>query len=136
MCAKTAQRSRRRFLLRIIADHYILQNIENGMKRYLFVCSQNKLRSPTAEEIFRQYDHIETRSGGTDQDANSPVSLDDIEWSDMIFVMEQRHKNLIQKRFKNFISRKKIINLDIPDEYEFMDEELIRILNAKMKSFL
>jgi len=44
------------------------------MKRILFLCSQNKLRSPTAECIFTDYPGIEVDSAGLNNNAIVPLS--------------------------------------------------------------
>ena len=106
------------------------------MKHFLFVCSQNKLRSPTAEQIFSAREDIEVSSAGTNHDAENPLDNEQIEWADMIIVMEKHHRNKIQKRFFAALKTKRIVVLDVPDEYEFMDPGLVRLLNAKMMRHL
>ena len=59
----------------------------------LFVCSENRLRSTTGEEVFSEYEGIEAIGAGTNSDAETPVSGDLIEWADIIFVMEKSHRN-------------------------------------------
>ncbi len=98
------------------------------MKKILFICSQNKLRSPTAEQIFSMDKRLDVRSAGLDKDAVNSLSSDDLEWADIVFVMEKSHKNKLSKKFKNFIRGKRVINLNIPDEYDCMDPVLIQIL--------
>ncbi|MFL0804250.1 MAG: phosphotyrosine protein phosphatase [Agarilytica sp.] len=94
----------------------------------LFVCSENKLRSPTGEEIFSNYEGINAIGCGTNKDAETTASGDLIEWADIIFVMERSHRNKISKKFKDLLKGKKLVCLDIPDEYERMDPLLIRLL--------
>jgi len=106
------------------------------MKRFLFVCSQNKLRSPTAEQIFSVRDDIEVSSAGTNHDAENPLDAEQVEWADIIVVMEKQHRNKLQQRFKSALKSKRIVVLDIPDDYEFMDDALIKILKAKMQKHL
>ena len=106
------------------------------MKRFLFVCSQNRLRSPTAEQIFSSHTDFEVSSAGTNNDAENPLGLELIEWADVIVVMEKHHRNKIQRRFHSALKSKRIVVLDIPDEYQFMDEGLVRLLKAKMTRFL
>lgn len=106
------------------------------MKRLLFVCSQNKLRSPTAEHVFSNIDGLEVSSAGTNNDADNPLTAEVVQWADAIFVMERAHRNKLQKRFRSSLNGKRIVCLDIPDEYEFMDEGLVRLLKAKMYRFL
>jgi predicted protein tyrosine phosphatase len=97
------------------------------MKKVLFICSQNKLRSPTAEAIFNGQDNLEVASAGLDKDATVTVTPELLVWADIIFVMEKNHKNRLQKRFRKYLNKQKVICLGIPDNYEFMDPELVRI---------
>lgn len=100
-------------------------------RRVLFLCSQNKLRSPTAERVFRGTPGLEVRSAGLDADAVVPLTRELLEWADLVMVMEKRHRNLIQKRFKDLYRTKRIVCLYIPDEFEFMDEGLVRLLRER-----
>ena len=96
------------------------------MKKVLFICSQNKLRSPTAEAVFTGLDDLEVASAGLDKDATVTVTPELLEWADIIFVMEKNHKTRLQKRFRKYLNKQKVICLGIPDNYEFMDPELVR----------
>ena len=106
------------------------------MKRFLFVCSQNKLRSPTAEQIFSTRRDVEVSSAGTNNDAENPLTGELLEWADFIFVMERAHRAKIQKRFRKALKGKQIVCLDIPDEYEFMEPALVHLLEARMARYL
>jgi predicted protein tyrosine phosphatase len=105
-------------------------------QKILFVCSRNRLRSPTAEEVFSGRKGIEVMSAGTNHDADNPVTSELLEWADVVFVMEREHRQKLQKRFRAALKSTKVICLDIPDDYEFMDPELVRILEIKMARFL
>lgn len=106
------------------------------MKRALFICTQNRLRSPTAEQVFASWPDVETDSAGLGKDAISPLSSEQIAWATIIFVMEKAHRNKLSKKFRSYLSNKRIICLDIPDDYEYMDPVLIAILKAKVGKFL
>lgn len=106
------------------------------MKRFLFICSQNRLRSPTAEQIFSRRGDIEVTSAGTNHDAENPLNDELIEWADFIFVMERAHRNKVQKRHRRALKDKRVIVLDIPDEYDFMDPGLVRLLENRMARHL
>ena len=106
------------------------------MNRFLFACSQNKLRSPTAEQIFSERTDIEVSSAGTNNDAENAIDLDQVAWADVIVVMEKHHRNKLQKRYSSELKSKRLVVLDIPDEYEFMDDGLIKLLRAKMLKYL
>jgi predicted protein tyrosine phosphatase len=105
------------------------------MTRVLFVCSQNKLRSPTAEQVFSNRAGFEVASAGTDRSAGNPVSAEAIAWADVIFVMERTHRNKLAKGFREHLKNKRVICLDIPDDFEYMDPTLVRLLEAKVGPF-
>ena len=98
----------------------------------LFVCSENRLRSPTGEEVFSQYEGAEAIGCGTNADAATTISGDLIEWADIIFVMEKSHRNKVSKKFKNLLKGKRMICLDIPDEYERMEPALVYLLERRV----
>ncbi|MEK6324075.1 MAG: phosphotyrosine protein phosphatase [Acidobacteriota bacterium] len=104
--------------------------------KILFVCDANRLRSPTAESIFSGYPGIEAKSAGIGKEAGVPIATELLEWADLIFVMEKRHRNIIQSRFKEIYRRKRIICLYIPDEFEFMDPDLIQLLEERVTPYL
>ena len=106
------------------------------MKRVLFICSQNRLRSPTAEQVFSSHPGLEVSSAGLNHDAENPVTPELLEWAEVIFVMEKAHRNKLSSKFRPYLNDKKIVCLDIPDEYEFMDPLLIRLLRAKVPRHL
>jgi predicted protein tyrosine phosphatase len=106
------------------------------VKRVLFVCSQNRLRSPTAEQVFSKRSDIEIDSAGTNNDADNPLTAELVEWADIIFVMERRHRTKVQSRYRAALKNKRVICLDIPDEFEFMDPMLVRILEARVARHL
>ena len=97
------------------------------MTKILFICSQNKLRSPTAEQVFSLDKRLDVRSAGLEKDAVNILSSEDIEWADIIFVMEKSHHTKLSKKYKEYIRGKRIISLNIPDEYDFMDPALIQL---------
>jgi predicted protein tyrosine phosphatase len=104
--------------------------------RALFVCSQNRLRSPTAEAVFSAIPGLEVDSAGTNKDAASPVTLEAVDWADVIFVMEKVHRNRLSKMFGSRIRRKRVICLNVPDEFEYMDPVLVKLLKAVVPKHL
>ena len=102
----------------------------------LFVCSQNRLRSPTAEQTFASHPGIDVASAGTNSDADNPLTPELVRWANLIFVMEKAHRNKVQKRYKAELKNARLICLDIPDEFGFMDEALVRLLKARVTRFL
>lgn len=106
------------------------------MKNVLFVCSQNKLRSPTAEQVFSDWPGVETASAGTNNDSENPLSSELVEWADIIFVMERTHRTKLQTRYRAAMKKARLICLDIPDDYEFMEPALVELLKAKVARYL
>jgi predicted protein tyrosine phosphatase len=102
----------------------------------LFICSQNRLRSPTAEQVFADWPGVETSSGGTNNDAENPLSHELIEWAEIIFVMEKAHRSKVQQKYRSALNGKRLICLHIPDDYDFMDPILVELLKAKVPQYL
>ena len=106
------------------------------LRNVLFICSQNRLRSPTGEQVFADWPGIETSSAGLNNDAENPATPELIRWADVIFVMERAHRSRLSAGYKVDLGGKRVICLDIPDDYAFMDPELIRLLKAKVPRHL
>ncbi|RXJ04417.1 protein tyrosine phosphatase [Anaerobacillus alkaliphilus] len=104
--------------------------------KILFICSKNKWRSPTAEKIFHDFNGYDVRSAGTEVGAKVKVTNGHIGWADFIFVMEKKHIRRLKDKFGPMLNNKKVLNLDIPDDYCYMDDELIEILKARVGEFL
>lgn len=102
----------------------------------LFVCSRNQWRSPTAEEIFKNSQEHQAKSAGTEPSARIKITEKLINWADIIFVMEKKHKERIEQRFASVVSEKELIILEIPDEYQFMDEELVDLIKLSVSTYI
>ena len=83
------------------------------MKNILFICSRNRLRSPTAETIFCDREGWSVRSAGLAKDAEVLVSSEDLEWADIVFVMESIHKRRLSEKFGTSLKGKRVICLGI-----------------------
>lgn len=101
--------------------------------KILFVCTVNRMRSATAHKMYETDNRFEIKSAGTDKTANTVLSEEILNWSDSIIVMEKYHRNHIRKYFPNIYKNKKIVCLYIPDEYDYMQTELIKILKDKVE---
>lgn len=106
------------------------------MKNALFICSGNRLRSPTAEAVFAAWPDVETDSAGLDNGAIVRLSPEQIEWADIIFVMETSHRNKLGMQFRRHLKGKRVVVLGIPDDYDFMAPELVTLLNSKVGRYL
>ena len=99
----------------------------------LFLCSRNQWRSPTGEAVFRRLG-IDARSAGTSAKARHAVTAADVTWADVIYAMEPKHKRRLRAMFPRATQYKRIVVLDIPDEYRFMDPELVAMLEVEARS--
>jgi predicted protein tyrosine phosphatase len=106
------------------------------MKKLLFICSANRLRSPTAEQVFSTWPGVEVDSAGLNTSADQPLSTEQVEWADIIFVMEKAHRSKLSAKFRKHLNGKRVVCLDIPDEYQFMDPSLVRLLESRVRRFL
>lgn len=102
----------------------------------LFICSRNQWRSPTAEQVWRRHPGVAVRSAGTSPNARRTVSAEDIAWADIVFVMEQKHKARLGALFPELVRHKRLVVLDIPDEYRAMDPELVEMLRDAVAPFV
>lgn len=105
-------------------------------KRILFLCSQNKLRSPTAEAIFADHPKIDVDSAGLNHDAEVPLSEEQVKWADLIIVMEKTHRSRLNQKFKSALAGKRIAVLNIPDNYVYMEPDLISLLKSRCANYI
>lgn len=107
-----------------------------GITHVLFVCSRNRLRSPTAEQVFADWPGIETASAGLAPDADALLTPELVGWADVIFVMEKVHRARLGARFRAHLQGKRVVCLDIPDDFELMDPALVKLLTARVPRHL
>ena len=100
--------------------------------KVLFICNQNKHRSKTAEELFRNT--FETQSVGLFD--GKPVTREALAWADIVLVMEEEQSIELAKRFPKEYLQKRIISLDIPDTYSYGQKELVALLQSKVHGLL
>jgi predicted protein tyrosine phosphatase len=105
------------------------------VKNLLFICSRNQWRSPTAETIWKNSPDFNVRSAGVSPKARKTVSPTDIQWADVIFVMEKKHRSRLIARFTRLLDYKTIHILDIPDDYQYMDAALIEALEVNVDAY-
>ena len=109
---------------------------EDSVQKLLFVCSRNKIRSLTAERLFDGFALYQVRSVGTQPGARIVVTEGHVGWADLIFCMEKSHLSRLRGKFPEAMQGKHVICLHIPDEYRFMQPELIDELHAKLATYI
>ena len=100
-------------------------------RRVLFLCSRNRLRSPTAEQVFGTWPDLEVDSAGLADDAQTVLTTEQLGWAELIVVMEASHRRRLQARHRALLRGKRVVCLDIPDRYAFMQPELVALLLKK-----
>ncbi|MBM3199373.1 phosphotyrosine protein phosphatase [Candidatus Woesearchaeota archaeon] len=98
--------------------------------KLLFICSMNLHRSKTAEEKFRNV--FETRSKGL---SDKLVKEDDLDWADVVLVMEDDHRKELGLRFPQKYLEKRILCLDVPDIYLYNSPPLVEVLEERMDRY-
>jgi predicted protein tyrosine phosphatase len=105
---------------------------EDHPTKLLFICSRNRIRSLTAERIFSGIPGLQVRSAGTQPDARIVVTEGHVGWADIIFLMEKSHLNRLRLKFPQSLQGKRTVTLLIPDEYVYMQPELIDELTVQV----
>src|SRR5687768_14471516 len=109
---------------------------DSQVEKLLFVCSRNRLRSLTAEKFFQGSPFYQVRSVGTQPDARIVVTEGHVGWADLIFCMEKSHLNRLRRKFPEALDGKRIVCLQIPDDYEYMQPELLDEFRAKLTPYV
>jgi predicted protein tyrosine phosphatase len=99
--------------------------------RVLFICRQNRRRSATAERIFAKHPLLDVRSAGTNPDALVHVNERMLTWADAIFTMDPAQKCALERQFAGHPALERLICLQIPDTFIFLDPELVRLLEER-----
>ncbi len=105
-------------------------------EQLLFICSRNQWRSPTAANLFAASNLYTAKSAGTSDSARIKITPGLINWADLIFVMEKRHAAILQQKYPDLMADKSIATLHISDDYQYMDPELIEILESRLAEYL
>ncbi|MDP9939856.1 putative protein tyrosine phosphatase [Pseudomonas sp. 3400] len=94
------------------------------------------MRSPTAERVFADWPYVETDSAGLAPDAEVRVSAEQLDWATLIFVMEKNQRSKLTRQYRAVLAGKRVICLDIPDDYGYMQPELVSLLQRKVPALL
>jgi predicted protein tyrosine phosphatase len=86
--------------------------------------------------VFADRPGIETASAGTNRGADNPLPAELVDWADVIFVMEKQHQRKLSENFQAQLRGKRVVCLGIPDDYQFMQPELVDLLEAKVSKHI
>ena len=106
------------------------------VRNVLFICRWNRCRSATAERLYAKRTGLDVRSAGTSRDALVQVNQRMLEWADTVFIMEPAQRRALEAMFPNHPALDRLICLDIPDDYGFLQPELVALLDERVKAHL
>jgi predicted protein tyrosine phosphatase len=101
-------------------------------QKLLFVCSQNRMRSLTAEKMYEGFPGCAVKSAGAEPSARIRVNEGHVGWADIVFIMEKKRGEMLREKFGEALDGKPLICLRIPDEYRYMEEALIDEFKAAL----
>ena len=104
--------------------------------RVLFVCRQNKVRSLTAEHLYRVRPDLEVRSAGTVTFAKNQLTEDLMDWADAVFVFDESQIEAMERRFGKKDFGKPVVCLGLPDTFDYKSQQLVLKLTAKLEPYL
>jgi predicted protein tyrosine phosphatase len=109
--------------------------MELSKPHILFVCGRNRWRSPTAQRLYANDSRVIARSAGVSGSSTHQISAADIEWADLILVMEDEYASWIRRNFRA-LRLPPVKSLGIADEYEFMDAELVELIQNGVEPYI
>lgn len=101
----------------------------------LFVCSRNQWRSPTAEAVLRDDERFAVRSRGTSSRARQTLRSDDLVWADVVFAMENSHRERILAEHRDTLGVTPLHVLHLPDDYRKLDSALVDLLSDGVERY-
>lgn len=105
-------------------------------RRVLFLCHYNMTRSATAERLFCKRRDLDVRSAGTSPDALARVNALMLEWADVIFIMDDEQRRSLEAMFPEHPALQRLVCLDIPDNFTFLEPELVQLLEERVSRHL
>ena len=105
-------------------------------RRVLFICHLNRSRSATAERVFCKHHDLDVRSAGTASDARVQVNTRMLEWADVIFTMDNTQQEALERLFPGHPALPRLICLDIPDDFAFLQPDLVKLLEDRVAAHL
>jgi len=109
---------------------------EESRKRVLFVCTQNKVRSLTAENLYRARPDLEVKSCGTANFARIQISPDLVKWADAVFTFDDTQTAVLASDFRKDVAEKPVVCLGLPDVFTYKSDALVVKLIAKLDPYL
>lgn len=104
--------------------------------RVLFVCTQNKVRSLTADHLYRVRPDLEVKSCGTANFAKNQFTKELLDWAEIIFVADDSQLEFMKQKFGAAPLGKPVVCLGLPDVFTYKSDSLVVKLVAKLDPYL
>lgn len=119
-------------MTRFNALHNCKNPFQGEATKVLCLCSAGLLRSPTlAGELYKR--GFNSRAAGVHDYALIPVDQVLLSWADAIIFVNKDLKYAIEDQLP---ANTNVIELEIPDQYEFRHPELVKIINNEIDRLL
>ena len=105
-------------------------------KRVLFVCTQNKVRSLTAEHLYRGRPDLDVKSCGTATFAKNQLTAELMNWAEVVFYFDDSQIEVIEKCFSKEAQEKPVICLGLADVFTYKSDALVVKLVTKLEPYL
>ena len=102
------------------------------VRKVLFLCHLNRVRSATAERLFCKRPDLDVRSAGVSSDAMVRVNARMLDWADVIITMDESQRLALEQMFPRHAALSRLVCLQIPDDYTFLQPELVALLEARV----
>jgi predicted protein tyrosine phosphatase len=106
------------------------------VRKVLFVCHLNRVRSATAERLFCKRPDLEVRSAGTSLDAMVRVNARMLDWADLVITMDDGQATALSEMFPAHPALGSLLCLAIPDDFTFLQPELVVLLEERVARVL
>jgi predicted protein tyrosine phosphatase len=102
----------------------------------LFICGKARRRSPTAADMASRIPGVEADFAGLSADADERLTAEQIDRADVVAVMERRQLARLKRQFGPRLGRARIVCLDVPDRYAYMEPALVARLQPRLDRIL
>lgn len=104
--------------------------------RFLFVFHEERLHAPTPDSLVEHPLRVEVRTAGALEGQPHSLPAKDLEWADIIVVLEKRIRSLVHKRCKALGLTKRLICLYMPEHITVADPTYAAAFRSRFRFYL
>jgi predicted protein tyrosine phosphatase len=102
----------------------------------LFVFHHDRLHAPTPDTLLELPRQLEIRTAGVIEGAPQSLPVAELEWSEIIVVLERRIRALVHKRCKALGLERRVICLYLPEHIDVDDPTYAAAFRSRMQFYL